>query len=94
MDIDNLLISNKTCSSEKNYKYFIGYLDDDLKIKPLHIMLPTKSAYIKIYLGETKWIYFSIEDHKFLEKIMIFGIKLAIAWKQNFIANLSTIKNF
>ena len=38
LDIDNLLIPNKTSSDEKN-KYFIGYLDNELKIKPLHTML-------------------------------------------------------
>ena len=41
VDIDNLLISNKTSSGEKN-KYFIGYLDNELKIKPINMML-TKS---------------------------------------------------
>ena len=33
-DIINILISNKISSSMKNYKYFIGYIDDNLKIKP------------------------------------------------------------
>ena len=32
---------------EKNRKYFIGYLYNDDKIKPLHIILPKKSAYVK-----------------------------------------------
>ena len=57
-------------------------------------MLQKKSAYIKRYVEETKWMYFSIEDHKFLKDTMIFGIKLAMAWKHNFIANLSTKKKF
>ena len=51
----------------KNYKYFIGYKDDDHKIKPLRIMLPKTSAYVKRYGGETKWMYFFIEDDKLLE---------------------------
>ena len=67
-------------------------MDDDLEIKPLHIMLQKKSAYIKRYVEETKWMYFSIEDHKVLKNTMIFGIKLAMAWKQNVIANLSENK--
>ena len=45
VDIDNILISNKTSSGKTSYKYFIGYLVDDYKIKPLHIMLPKISAY-------------------------------------------------
>ena len=35
--------------SEKNYKYFIGYLYDNHKVTPLHIMLPKTSAYVKSY---------------------------------------------
>ena len=31
---------------------------DDYKIKPLHIMLPKTSAYVKIYNGQTKWMFF------------------------------------
>ena len=32
---------------KKNYKYFIGYLYNDHKVKPLHVMLPKTSAYVK-----------------------------------------------
>ena len=39
-------------------KYLIGYLYDDCKIKPLHIMLPKMSAYVKDYDGKTKLIIF------------------------------------
>ena len=46
VDIDKILISNKTSSGEKNYKRFIGYLDDDYKIISLHIMIPKMSTYI------------------------------------------------
>ena len=31
-------------------------------------MLPKTSAYIKIYDGKTKWMYFLIEDDDLLEK--------------------------
>ena len=31
-------------------------------------MLPKTSAYIKIYDGQTKWMYFLIEDDDLLEK--------------------------
>ena len=53
---------------EKSYKYFIGYLYNDYKFKPLHIMLPKTSAYVKSYDGQTKWMYFLIEDKNLLEK--------------------------
>ena len=41
-DIDivyNILISKKICFGKKNFKYFVGFLYDDYKIKPLHIKL-------------------------------------------------------
>ena len=37
-------------------------MDDDYKIKPFSIILPKKSAYVKIYGDEPKWIHFLIED--------------------------------
>ena len=33
-------------SAEKSCKYFIGYLHDHYKVKPLHIILPNTSAYV------------------------------------------------
>ena len=47
---------------KKNYKYFIGYLYDVYNVKPLYIMLLEMSAYVKTYDGQTKWMYFLIED--------------------------------
>ena len=38
------------------------------KIKLLHIILPKASAYVKNYDGQTKWMYFLIEDDDLLEK--------------------------
>ena len=49
VDIEKVLVSNKISSNEKNYKYFIGYLYNDYKVKPLHIMLPKMSTYVKSY---------------------------------------------
>ena len=34
---------------ERSYKYFIGYLYNDHKAKPLHIMFPKTSACVKSY---------------------------------------------
>ena len=42
----------------------IGYKDDGYKIKPFSIILPKMSVCIKRYDGETKWMYFLIEDDK------------------------------
>ena len=53
-----VLVSNKILFGEKIYKYFIGYLYNDHKVKPLHIMLPKTSPYVKNYDGQTKLMYF------------------------------------
>ena len=68
MDIENILTSNKISSGEKDCKYFIVFIDDYYKIKPLHIMLPKGSVYVKSYDGETKWMHFLIEDDKLLKR--------------------------
>ena len=37
-------MASKISFDEKKYKYFIGYMADDYKIKSFHIMLPQISA--------------------------------------------------
>ena len=69
VDIEKVLVSNKISFGEKNYKYLIGYLYNDSKVKPLHIMLPKTSAYVKSYDGQIKDLYFLIEGDVLLEKI-------------------------
>ena len=39
---------------KKNYKYLIGYLYNNHKVKLLHIMLPKTSSYVKRYDGQAK----------------------------------------
>lgn len=54
-------------SGTRNQKYFIGY-KDDRKIKPLCTMPPKMSAYVEGFDGETKLIYFFIQDDHLLKK--------------------------
>ena len=61
VDIEKVLIYNNVSVGEKNYKYFIGYLYHDNKVKAIH-MLPKTSPYVKHYEGKTKWMHFLIED--------------------------------
>ena len=68
VDLEKVLVSNKISFGEKSYKYFIGYLCNYHKVKPLHIMLPKASAYVKSYDNQTKWMYFLIENDDLLEK--------------------------
>ena len=68
VDIEKELVSKKIASGKKKYKYFIGYLYNDYKVKPLQIMLPKTSAYVKGYHGQTKWMYFLIKNDELLGK--------------------------
>ena len=68
VDIEKVLVSNKIYFAEKNYKYFIGYLYNGNKVKPLNIMLPKTSAYVKSFDGQTKRVYFFIKDDDLLKK--------------------------
>ena len=53
---------------KKSCKYFIGCLYNDYKVKPLHLMLPKTSAYVKSYDGQTKRTYFFTVCDDLLEK--------------------------
>ena len=57
VDIEKALVSNKIYFGEKSYKCFIGYLYNDHKLKPLHIMLHKTSAYVKINDGQNRWSF-------------------------------------
>ena len=78
----------------KNYKYFIDYLYNDQKIKPLHIMLTKTSAYVKGYDGQTKWMYFLIEDDGLLEKYNTIWDKVSADIKKEFDSEPAYNKTF
>ena len=47
VDIEKVLVSKKISFSEKNYKYFTALLYNDDKVRPLNVMPPKTSAYVK-----------------------------------------------
>ena len=51
--IEKVLVSNNIPFIKKNYKNFIGYLYNDHKVKPLHMMLPKASSCVKSYEEQT-----------------------------------------
>ena len=53
---------------KKNYKYFFIYLYGGSNVRPLNVILPRTSSYVKSYDGQTKYIYFLIEDGDLLGK--------------------------
>ena len=93
VDIEKVSVSNKISFCEKNYKYFIGYLYNDKKVKPVHIFIPKTSANVKSFDGQTNWMYVLIEDDDLLKKYNTIWDKVRADIKKNFIASLSAIKN-
>ena len=75
IDIEKVLVFDKISFGEKNYKYFIGYLYIDHKVRPLHMMLPKTREYVKSYDRQTKSMCFLIEDNDLLKKYDTVGIK-------------------
>ena len=67
-DIEKVLVSKKISFGEKIYKYFVGYLYNDHKVKSLVIMLPKTNAHVKSYGWQRKWMCFLIEHDDLLEK--------------------------
>ena len=50
----------------------------DYKIKELYILLHKPSTYVKSYDGQTKWLYFFIEDNNLLENFNSIWHKISI----------------
>ena len=82
--MEKVLVSKKISFGEKIYKYFIGYLYNDHKVKPLHIMLPKTSAYVKRYDGQNIWIYFLFKDDGLLERYNAIWDKVSADIKREF----------
>ena len=60
------MISGKVSYGKKGFKNFIGYKEDQ-RFKPLCIMFPKMSEYVKCS-DESKYISFSIKDGELAEK--------------------------
>ena len=48
MDLNKIVVSSKRKFTDTTYKYFCGYLNNDV-IKPLCIILPQMNGYIKYF---------------------------------------------
>ena len=64
------------------------------KVQPLHILLLEMSGYGQTYDGQTKWMYFLIEDDDIKRYNILFKIKSVRISKSNLMASLFTINNF
>ena len=82
VDIVKVIGSNKTSYAEEYSKYFIGHLYDDCKVKPLHIIFPKTSVYVKSFDGQAKWMYFLTKDNDLLEKYDTVWVKFSAEIKK------------
>ena len=67
VDLSKIVVSNRWKLNDTTYKYFCGYLNNDV-IKPLYIILPQMNGYIKYFDDGGKNMSFVTDDEKFYEK--------------------------
>ena len=53
VDLRKIVVSNKYEINDQTYKYFCGYLNNDV-IQPLYVILPQMSGYIKYFDDDGK----------------------------------------
>ena len=53
VDLDQIVVSYKFKHNDEGFKYFIGYLKDEI-VKPLCIILPQMDGYIKYFENGSK----------------------------------------
>ena len=67
VDLSKIVVSNKWKINDTTYKYFCGYLNNDV-IQPLCVILPQMGGYIKYFDGGGKNMSFVTDDKEVYEK--------------------------
>ena len=67
VNADQIVVSDKFKHSDDGFKYFIGYQEDEI-VKPLCIILPQMSGYIKYFENVGKNMSFMVKDGNVLDK--------------------------
>ena len=67
MNADQVVVYNKFKHSDDGFKYFIGYKEGEI-IKPLCIILPEMSGYIKYFENGDKNMSFKVTGGDVLDK--------------------------
>ena len=67
VDLDQIVVSHKFKHNDEGFKYFIAYLKGKI-VKPLCIILPQMSGYIKYFENGGKNMSFLIKDDKVWDK--------------------------
>ena len=63
VNVDQIVVSDKFKHNSKSFKHFIGYRKGEI-VKPLCIILPQMSGYIKYFENGGKNMSFLIKDNK------------------------------
>ena len=67
VDLDQIVVSYKFKHNDEGFKYFIGYLKGEI-VKPLCIILPQMSGYLKYFENGSKKMSFLIKDDEVWDK--------------------------
>ena len=67
VEVDQIVVSDKLKHNNKVFKHFIGYQEDEI-VKPLCIILPKMSGYIKYVKNGGKNMSFLIKDNEVWNK--------------------------
>ena len=67
INVDQIVVSDKSKYSDDGFKYFIGYKEGEI-VKPLCIILPQMTGYIKYFENGGKNMSFVIKDDDVLDK--------------------------
>ena len=67
VESDQIVVSHKFKHNDEGFNYFIGYLKGEI-IKPLCIVLPQMSGYIKYFENVSKKMSFLIKDDEVWDK--------------------------
>ena len=67
VNVDQIVVPGKFKHSNDGFKYFIGYEEGE-SVKPLFIILPQISGYIKYFENGGKNMYFMVKNDDVLDK--------------------------
>ena len=67
INVDQIVVSDKFKHSDDGFKYFIGCKEGEI-VKPLCIILPRLTGYIKYFENGGKNVSFVIKDDDMLDK--------------------------
>ena len=67
VNVDQIVVSDKFKHNNEGFKYFIGYQEGEI-VKPLCIILPQMSGYIKYFENGGKNMSFMVKDGNVLDK--------------------------